>query len=154
MGFKKTNIYLYCLSKSIWIDSIGRLQSKNTPKPCILVIFGLVYGMCMPKYEKILKHAELLDYRDMGKWAFWLFMAYLGGSIETRQGRPVDPLPTSSTTWSIKKNIYFNFFYIWQVTRDRWHVTGDTWYMMNLLSKLQLPSSSALGLTVFGRYLN
>ena len=84
MGFKK-NIYLYCLSKSIWIDSIGRLQSKNTPKPWILVIFGLVYGMCMPKYEKILKHAELLDYTDMGTWAFWLFIAYLEGSIEFRQ---------------------------------------------------------------------
>ena len=59
----------------------------------------------------------------------------------------------------IKKLKKKNYFDMWQVTCDRSHMTRDTWHMthntecgMNIFPKCQLPSSSGLGLTLFGRF--
>ena len=43
-------------------------------------------------------------------------------------------------------------FDMWQVTRDTWHMTHDTWHVTH--DSFQLPSSSGLGLTVFGIYFH
>ena len=51
--------------------------------------------------------------------------------------------------------------YIWHVTRDMWHLTHYTWpltpdmwlwWWMNILSKIQLSSSSGLGVVMFWRF--
>ena len=49
----------------------------------------------------------------------------------------------------------------WHITRDMWHmarnmchVTHDMWGKVNLLSKVQLPSSNGLEVKVFWRYFH
>ena len=48
---------------------------------------------------------------------------------------------------------------MWHVTRDRWHVTRDMWHVtcdtfggVNILSKVQLPSSHRLWFMILWRY--
>ena len=43
--------------------------------------------------------------------------------------------------------------YRWHMTCDWWHMTHYRWGEVNILSKFQLPSSYALGVKVFLRYL-
>ena len=40
---------------------------------------------------------------------------------------------------------------MWHVTPDTWHLTHDTWRMVNILSKLHVPSSNALGFILVWR---
>ena len=37
------------------------------------------------------------------------------------------------------------------VTRAMWHVTHDTWLVVNIVSKVQVPSSDGLGFMVLWR---
>ena len=64
-----------------------------------------------------------------------------------------DPQPISLTALSKKeeeKNVTYD---MWHVTHDPWHVTCDMWHVVgvNILSKLQLPSSSGLWFMIFWR---
>ena len=79
-----------------------------------------------------------------------------------------DPKPSSFNTCEKKVYTYKYTYFKWHmahdtlyiigeklhVTNEIWHMTHDRWGAVNLLSKCQLPSSSVLGLKVFGRYFH
>ena len=44
-------------------------------------------------------------------------------------------------TWQVKHDMWLVTCDTWHVKRDMWHVTCDTWREVNILSKLQVPSS-------------
>ena len=56
-----------------------------------------------------------------------------------------DPPPTTSIT--LQKKICIFLLFDGQVTGDMGHITHDRWKEVNLLSKFQLPSFYALGVT-------
>ena len=55
-------------------------------------------------------------------------------------------------TWHLTRDTGHVTPDMWHVTSDMWHVTCDTWWGMNILSKLQLPSSYDLGVMMFWRF--
>ena len=54
--------------------------------------------------------------------------------------------------WPVTRYMWHVTRYMWHITCDTWHVTCDTWWVVNILSKCQIPSSYALGVKVFWRF--
>ena len=81
--------------------------------------------------------------------------------VKTRQGRPVDNKPSTDYATNLSR-YFFSFFFLcdmlylthamWHMTlnsryptHDTWHATHDTHGMVNIVLKLQVPSSNSLG---------